>query len=174
MKEDSSALEVFRVMDSTNLSGVAVTDALTGKLVGDLCTADLAYFLKLHVSLRLPVLTFRARGVAQQLAATRCVRASCTPLLERDSFELAFRLLGDYRLAAEPIYTAAARRLARAQAKPALLRLLREVGATITDAERDEVVSQALEVWVWATCAPPERSSRSSPRPPPRWRRCCW
>jgi hypothetical protein len=80
VKEDSSALEVFRVMDSTNLSGVAVTDALTGKLVGDLCTADLAYFLKLHVSLRLPVLTFRARGVAQQLAATRCVRASCTPL----------------------------------------------------------------------------------------------
>jgi hypothetical protein len=85
-----------------------------------------------------------AEAEAVQQRRSRIAEAA----LERDSFELAFRLIGDYRLAAEPIYTAAARRLARAQAKPALLRLLREVGATITDAERDEVVSQALEVWV--------------------------
>lgn len=63
--------------------------------------------------------------------------------LERD-FELAFRLIGDYRLPAEQIYTAAARRLALAKAKPSLLKLLKDVGATITDAERDEVVSVAL------------------------------
>ena len=82
--------------------------------------------------------------VTQEAAEAAVVQRRCRiaeAALERD-FELAFRLIGDYRLPAEQIYTAVARRLARAKAKPSLIKLLRDVGATITDAERDEVVSQ--------------------------------
>lgn len=61
-------MEVFRVMDSTSLSGVAVTGP-DGTLAGDLCTSDLSFFLKHHVPLSLPVLKYTRRGIEAQLKA---------------------------------------------------------------------------------------------------------
>ena len=77
-------MEVFRVMDSTSLSGVAVTDS-DGTLAGDLCTSDLSFFLKHHVPLSLPVLKYTHRGVEAQVCTGDNQRATLVTTRELGS-----------------------------------------------------------------------------------------
>lgn len=55
-------------------------------------------------------------------------RSSIAEALLEIDFDLAFRLIGDFRLPATRIYSQAAARLARAKARASLLDLLHNIG----------------------------------------------
>ncbi|KAK3284581.1 hypothetical protein CYMTET_7779 [Cymbomonas tetramitiformis] len=83
-------------------------------------------------------------AVKAELVARQCKIAEA--LLQID-FDLAFRIIGDYQLDAMNIYAGAAAGLAQKKQMSQLTELLHNIGNTISDDERDQIVSTAIAVY---------------------------